>query len=92
MMDPISGTLPRKDLQKQADLLAFLTDPKEVHELFQVVDEELKMMARICGKGGVVRGPFLKEMSSLVHTEYRLEASPRWTRCRRSGTRCTRPR
>jgi 2-amino-4-deoxychorismate synthase len=73
LMDPISGTLPRKDLQKQADLLAFLADPKEVHELFQVVDEELKMMARICGKGGVVRGPFLKEMSSLVHTEYRLE-------------------
>ncbi len=73
LMDPISGTLPRKDLQKQADLLAFLADPKEIHELFQVVDEELKMMARICGKGGVVRGPFLKEMSSLVHTEYQLE-------------------
>ena len=73
LMDPISGTLPRRDLQKQADLLAFLTDPKEIHELFQVVDEELKMMARICGKGGVVRGPFLKEMSSLVHTEYQLE-------------------
>ncbi len=73
LMDPISGTLPRKALQKRADLMEFLADAKEINELFQVTDEELKMMARICGKGGIVRGPFLKEMSSLVHTEYRLE-------------------
>ena len=72
-MDPICGTLPRKDLHKRADLIEFLSDPKEINELFQVVDEELKMMSRICGKGGIVRGPFLKEMSSLVHTEYELE-------------------
>jgi phenazine biosynthesis protein phzE len=40
-----------------------------------VVDEELKMMSRICGKGGVVRGPYLREMSALVHTEYLLDGS-----------------
>lgn len=72
-MNPICGTLPRAALTKRADLIEFLSDPKEINELFQVVDEELKMMSRICGKGGVVRGPFLKEMSSLVHTEYLLE-------------------
>lgn len=72
-MNPICGTLPRRALQKRADLVEFLSDPKEVNELFQVVDEELKMMSRICGEGGVVRGPYLKEMSSLVHTEYVLE-------------------
>jgi phenazine biosynthesis protein phzE len=38
-----------------------------------VVDEELKMMSKICRAGGEIRGPFLKEMSSLIHTEYLLE-------------------
>lgn len=73
VMNPICGTLPRVALRRQADLLEFLADPKEINELFQVVDEELKMMSSICGKGGVVTGPFLKEMSALVHTEYELE-------------------
>ncbi|EDY56042.1 MULTISPECIES: chorismate-binding protein [Streptomyces] len=71
-MNPICGTLPKASLTKRADLIEFLTDPKEINELFQVVDEELKMMARICSAGGVVEGPFLKEMSSLIHTEYLL--------------------
>lgn len=74
-MNPICGTLPRAALQKRSDLIEFLSDPKEVNELFQVVDEELKMMSRICGEGGVVKGPYLKEMSALVHTEYVLEGS-----------------
>ncbi|WP_018350010.1 anthranilate synthase family protein [Longispora albida] len=69
-MNPISGTLRKAELHKRSDLVEFLTDPKEVNELFQVVDEELKMMSRICSEGGVVRGPFLKEMSALIHTEY----------------------
>lgn len=30
------------------------------------------MMARVADQGGQVRGPYLKEMSSLVHTEYLL--------------------
>ena len=69
-MNPICGTLPKAALTKRADLVEFLTDPKEINELFQVVDEELKMMSRICSEGGVLRGPYLKEMSALIHTEY----------------------
>jgi len=77
VMNPISGTF-RKDkpdatpVESKRALLSFLQDPKEVNELFMVVDEELKMMARICDKGGIIAGPFLKEMSRLIHTEYHL--------------------
>ncbi|MDI1462938.1 chorismate-binding protein [Catellatospora sp. KI3] len=78
-MNPISGTLPRSALTSRADLVQFLSDPKEINELFQVVDEELKMMSRICREGGVVHGPYLKEMSSLVHTEYVLEGTSSMT-------------
>lgn len=74
-MNPICGTLPKAALHRRADLIEFLADPKEINELFQVVDEEMKMMARICDGGGVITGPFLKEMGSLIHTEYRLEGS-----------------
>jgi phenazine biosynthesis protein phzE len=72
-MNPISGTLTKRALKSRADLIEFLTDPKEINELFQVVDEELKMMSRICRVGGEVVGPFLKEMSTLIHTEYVLQ-------------------
>jgi 2-amino-4-deoxychorismate synthase len=72
-MTPISGTLPKSLLKQRADLIEFLTDPKEINELFQVVDEELKMMSRICSSGGDVHGPYLKEMSTLIHTEYELQ-------------------
>ncbi|WBB50411.1 anthranilate synthase family protein [Verrucosispora sp. WMMA2044] len=73
-MNPISGTYRHPpegpDLR---GLLEFLGDPKESNELYMVVDEELKMMARICPSGGRARGPFLKEMASLTHTEYLLQ-------------------
>jgi 2-amino-4-deoxychorismate synthase len=72
-MNPISGTLPKSLLKQRADLIEFLSDPKEINELFQVVDEELKMMSRICSSGGDVHGPYLKEMSTLIHTEYVLQ-------------------
>lgn len=72
-MRPICGTLPKKVLDGSKSLIEFATDQKEVNELFQVVDETLKMMAKICEDGGVVKGPFFKEMSSLIHTEYSLE-------------------
>jgi 2-amino-4-deoxychorismate synthase len=72
-MNPICGTLPRNALSSRADLIAFLSDPKEINELFQVVDEELKMMSKICAAGGEIHGPYLKEMSRLVHTEYLLK-------------------
>jgi phenazine biosynthesis protein phzE len=78
-MNPISGTL-RYPVQGWTDpqahrdaLLAFLADPKERDELAMVVDEELKMMAVVGDRGGRVRGPYLKEMAHLAHTEYVLE-------------------
>jgi phenazine biosynthesis protein phzE len=45
---------------------------KQDNELFMVVDEELKMMARMCDRGGAIVGPLLKEMSQLIHSEYLL--------------------
>lgn len=76
-MNPISGTF-RKDKPYQrrnpfkADLLGFLENQKEINELFMVVDEELKMMSRMCEQGGAIIGPLLKEMSKLIHSEYLL--------------------
>ncbi|MEU5895630.1 anthranilate synthase family protein [Streptomyces venezuelae] len=73
VMNPISGTYrypaggPTAD-----DLLAFLSDGKEIEELSMVVDEELKMMCTVGDMGGVVVGPRLKEMAHLAHTEYEL--------------------
>lgn len=63
---------PPPEQQLAERLLAFLSDDKEIYELFMVVDEELKMMCDICSEGGSIRGPFLKPMSHLVHTEYLL--------------------
>ncbi|MFF7450307.1 MULTISPECIES: chorismate-binding protein [unclassified Streptomyces] len=74
VMNPISGTyryppggptLP--------EVMEFLADRKEADELYMVVDEELKMMARICESGGQVVGPYLREMARLAHTEYFIE-------------------
>ncbi|MCB0339780.1 MAG: chorismate-binding protein, partial [Bdellovibrionales bacterium] len=76
-MNPISGTF-RKTQEDQSvvdfrdNLVQFLHDKKEIFELFMVVDEELKMMAKICDQGGMVVGPLVKEMSKLLHTEYLL--------------------
>jgi phenazine biosynthesis protein phzE len=75
-MNPISGTfrlggLANATERKQA-LLRFLMDEKEIYELFMVVDEELKVMCDICSEGGQVLGPYLKQMTHLVHTEYLL--------------------
>jgi phenazine biosynthesis protein phzE len=70
-MNPISGTYRHPASGPDiSGLLEFLNDPKEANELYMVVDEELKMMARICGSGGQVHGPFLKEMARLTHSEY----------------------
>src|SRR3954454_14050558 len=75
-MNPISGTFRLKGLsdpeERKQGLLEFLSDEKEIYELFMVVDEELKMMCDICNQGGQVLGPFLKPMTHLVHTEYLL--------------------
>jgi 2-amino-4-deoxychorismate synthase len=73
MMNPISGTFRhRPGGPSEAELLAFLADPKEIDELYMVLDEELKMMAAVAEGGGQVIGPYLKPMAHLHHTEYLL--------------------
>ncbi|MFI7317466.1 anthranilate synthase family protein [Streptomyces venezuelae] len=73
VMNPISGTYRYPAAGPTADdLLAFLSDGKEIEELSMVVDEELKMMCTVGDMGGVVIGPRLKEMAHLAHTEYEL--------------------
>ncbi|GAA4683061.1 anthranilate synthase family protein [Phytohabitans rumicis] len=73
MMNPISGTFRHPDGPADRDaLLRFLADPKEIDELYMVLDEELKMMATVAEHGGQVVGPYLKEMAHLTHTEYLL--------------------
>lgn len=73
-MSPISGTYRYPATGPVTEgMLRFLADPKERDELFMVVDEELKMMSRICPGGASVRGPFLREMGWLAHTEYFIE-------------------
>ncbi|WP_368396421.1 anthranilate synthase family protein [Streptomyces sclerotialus] len=73
-MNPISGTYryPASGPTVQG-ALGLLGDRKEREELHMVVDEELKMMTRICDPGVRVKGPFLKEMDRLAHTEYFIE-------------------
>ncbi|GGK76179.1 anthranilate synthase family protein [Streptomyces flaveus] len=74
VMNPISGTYryPPTGPTLQG-ITEFLADRKETDELYMVLDEELKMMARICDDGGRVVGPYLKEMARLAHTEYFIE-------------------
>ncbi|WP_394552600.1 anthranilate synthase family protein [Agromyces sp. MMS24-JH15] len=75
-MNPISGTFRHPVAEPTTeDLVAFLSDVKEREELIMVVDEELKMMSAACPDGGRMRGPFLKRMSRLTHTEYELEGT-----------------
>jgi 2-amino-4-deoxychorismate synthase len=74
VMNPISGTYRYPSTGPTLPgVLDFLADVKERDELYMVVDEELKMMARICADGIRVVGPWLKEMARLAHTEYLIE-------------------
>lgn len=73
VMNPISGTYRYPSGGPTLPgILDFLADRKETEELYMVVDEELKMMSRVCTDTRVV-GPYLKEMSRLAHTEYFIE-------------------
>ncbi|MGO4634189.1 anthranilate synthase family protein [Streptomyces sp. 2RAF24] len=74
VMNPISGTYRHPpEGPSLPGVMEFLSDRKERDELSMVVDEELKMMARICEGGGRVVGPYLKEMARLAHTEYLIQ-------------------
>jgi 2-amino-4-deoxychorismate synthase len=74
VMNPISGTYryPASGPTLRG-VMDFLNDQKEIDELFMVVDEELKMMAKVCEGGGQIIGPNLKEMARLAHTEYLIQ-------------------
>ncbi|MEV0732900.1 anthranilate synthase family protein [Polymorphospora sp. NPDC050346] len=73
-MTPISGTYRYPPTGPVlSEVMDFLADGKETDELYMVLDEELKMMARVCQGGGRVVGPFLREMAWLAHTEYVIE-------------------
>ncbi|WP_217245970.1 anthranilate synthase family protein [Streptomyces sp. AC602_WCS936] len=75
-MTPISGTYRYPAAGPVlSEVMEFLTDGKETDELYMVLDEELKMMARVCRGGGRVKGPYLREMSRLAHTEYTIEGN-----------------
>ncbi|MFD8500557.1 anthranilate synthase family protein [Amycolatopsis sp. NPDC059657] len=73
-MNPISGTYryPAGG-PTVSGVLEFLADGKEIDELYMVLDEELKMMSRVCDGDIRVIGPRLKEMTRLAHTEYFIE-------------------
>ncbi|GAB3855943.1 anthranilate synthase family protein [Dactylosporangium cerinum] len=78
IMNPISGTYRHPaGGPTPRGLRRFLADGKETDELFMVVDEELKMMADICEGGARLRGPRLRPMSRLTHTEYLIEGATR---------------
>lgn len=81
VMNPISGTYRYPPSGPTLEgVRSFLADSKEADELYMVVDEELKMMARICDTGGTIEGPTIKPMARLAHTEYHI-----------TGTCCLRP-
>ncbi|TCJ31485.1 anthranilate synthase family protein [Parafrankia sp. BMG5.11] len=74
VMNPISGTYRYPPAGPTLDgIKRFIVDRKETDELHMVLDEELKMMARVCDTGGRVSGPHLREMARLAHTEYFIE-------------------
>lgn len=76
VMNPISGTYRYPSSGPALEgVKAFLADRKEADELYMVVDEELKMMARICDSVPRVVGPRLKEMTRVAHTEYHIEGA-----------------
>jgi 2-amino-4-deoxychorismate synthase len=78
VMNPISGTYRYPPSGPTLPgVMEFLDDGKENDELYMVVDEELKMMSRVCEDGARVVGPRLKEMARLAHTEYLIEGRSR---------------
>jgi phenazine biosynthesis protein phzE len=76
VMNPIAGTIrkvdPNDSRPLKERLLDFLQDPKEIQELYHVLDEELKMMEVLCSEGGRIEGPFFRQNGAVIHTEYKL--------------------
>jgi phenazine biosynthesis protein phzE len=83
-MNPISWTFRKAKYENYSDFkqdfIPFLKDQKETNELFMCVDEELKMMSKICSGWWIIVWPILKEMSNLIHTEYLLSWESKMTK------------
>lgn len=72
-MNPIAWTFWKKDPETfMKRFLDFLGDDKEIWELAMVIDEELKMMAKIT-QSWTIEGPLLKEVWAVIHTEANLK-------------------
>lgn len=67
-MTPISGT-HRGELDRRT-LKEFLLDEKEIFELDMVLDEELKIMAKLCADRIAVEGPEIIQSGNILHTGF----------------------
>lgn len=70
-MTPISGTF--RGAMDSRTLEEFLLDEKEIFELNMVLDEELKIMSRICRSLVRVDGPKLIKAGDILHTSFSIE-------------------
>jgi 2-amino-4-deoxychorismate synthase len=73
-MNPIAGTYKVTSCEYKP-FLEFLNDTKEIHELYQVLDEELKMISKFCPTGGKIKDLALRSSGAVIHTEFPLEGS-----------------
>lgn len=71
-MTPISGTLRLEPGHRPQDIHTFLDDAKERDELDMVLDEELKIAARVCDRDIRITGPHLVQHHSVAHTGYEI--------------------
>lgn len=67
-MTPISGTF--RGVYDKRSFEDFLIDQKEVFELNMVLDEELKIMSKLCDSMISVEGPKLIDAGSVLHTGF----------------------
>lgn len=71
-MMPISGTTSKTLGDGNGSLIAFLRNHKEIYELFMVTDETTKIMSRICDGWYKIMWPYIRDMATVIHTEYHL--------------------
>ncbi|AKK07199.1 chorismate binding enzyme/Glutamine amidotransferase class-I [Corynebacterium mustelae] len=67
-MTPISGTYKGEADSRTVE--QFLLDEKEIYELNMVLDEELKIMAKLCKDWISVDGPQIIQSGNILHTGY----------------------
>lgn len=67
-MTPISGTFRKEDDRRTLE--DFLNDEKEIFELDMVLDEELKIMSKLCESEITVEGPNLIDSGRVLHTGF----------------------